>query len=146
MNKHDFLKKLSLDELNLVDDITHSDILAEKNIREEQIGLCKFKVGNCLKKVHDNGDIYLYKIDEINRDRITCTEIQFISDCGFECYYGMYHSLVYMINAESISKKTFDFVKSLYDEYDNTLNSINKEYYNKVKSIVTTRGEITQIL
>lgn len=30
MNKHDFLKKLSLDELNLVDDITHSDILAEK--------------------------------------------------------------------------------------------------------------------
>ena len=30
--------------------------------------------------------------------------------------------------------------------YDNTLNSINKEYYNKVKSIVTTRGEITQIL
>ena len=63
------------------------------------------------------------KIDEINRDRITCTEIQFISDCGFGCYYGMYHSLVYMINAESISKKTFDLVKSLYDEYDNTFSS-----------------------
>lgn len=86
MNKYDFLKKLSLDELNLAEDITHNDVLTERNSRKEQSNPFKFKVGDCFKNVHSNGDIFLFRIEEINDNWVNCTEIQIFTDGDFEYY------------------------------------------------------------
>lgn len=136
MNKFDFLKKLSLDELNLVDGITRNDILAERNSRKEQFDSSRFKVGDCFKDVHSDGDIFLFRIDSIEEQYANCTEIQILADGDFECYDDMDYSFTDMIEAEPISNGTFDLAKHIYNECVDAINSINKKYYNRIKALL----------
>lgn len=136
MNKYDFLKKLSLDELNLVDGITHNDILAERNSRKEQIDPLKFKVGDCFKDVHSDGDIFMFRIDEVGISSVNCTEIQIFADGDFECYDNMDYSFEDMIEAEPISKETFIKVENLYNQCVKEINEVNTHYYHEIRELI----------
>lgn len=136
MNKYDFLKKLSLDELNLVDGITRNDILAERNSRKESIDPSRFKVGDCFRDVHSDGDIFLFRIDSIEEQYVNCTEIQIFTDGDFECYDDIDYSFTDIIEAEPISKETFIKAENLYNQCVKDINQVNTTYYTKIKELL----------
>ena len=143
MNRKEFLQNLSLEELNLVDGITHQDILNERARREQELKeINKFKVGDCFKDVHSNGDIYIFKITEITSDTITdwftCTELQVFTDGDFEMYDDMEYCYNDMVEWVPISNKLFDKLEVLYNECVKAINAINTGFYEEICKQLTT--------
>ena len=139
MNRKEFLQNLSLEELNLVDGITHQDIFNEKARREQELKeISKFKVGDCFKDVHDDGDIYVLKITEINSDWFVCTELQVFTDGDFRMYDAMEYCYADMIEWVPISNELFDKLEVLYNECVKAINAINTGFYEEICKQLTT--------
>ena len=141
MNRTEFLQNLSLEELNLVDGITHQDILNERARREQELKeAAKFKVGDCFKEIRD-GDIYIYKITEINsciNDWLTCTELQVFTDGDFEMYDDMNYCYADMVEWVPISNELFDKLEVLYNECVKAITAINTGFYEEICKQLTT--------
>ena len=136
MNRKEFLQNLSLEELNLVEGITHKDILNERVRREQELReINKFKVGDCFKDIHSNGDIYILKITEIdsnNIDWFTCTELQVFTDGDFEMYDDMEYCYTDMVEWVPISNELFDKLEILYNECVKAITAINTGFYEEI--------------
>ena len=142
MNRKEFLQNLSLEELNLVDGITHQDILNERRRREQElIDTNKFKVRDCFKEIRD-GDIFIFKITEITSDTITdwltCTELQVFTDGDFEMYDDMEYCYADMIEWVPISNELFGKLEVLYNECVKAINAINTGFYEEICKQLTT--------
>lgn len=141
MNRTEFLQNLSLEELNLVDGITHRDILNERARREQELrGAIKFKVGDCFKHVC-NGDIYLLRITEVssdNTDYFICDELQIFTDGDFGMYDGMAYYYADMMDWTPISNELFDKLEVLYNECVKAINAINTGFYEEICKQLTT--------
>ena len=134
MNRKKFLQNLSLEELNLVDGITHQDILNERARREQElIDANKFKVGDCFKEIHD-GDIYIFKITKVHKDInwFTCTELQVFTDGDFEMYDEMDYCYADIVEWVPISNELFDKLEVLYNECVKAITAINTGFYEEI--------------
>ena len=141
MNRKEFLQILSLEELNLVDGITHQDILNERARREQElIDTNKFKVGDCFKEIRD-GDIYIYKITEVYNDIkpwFTCIELQVFTDGDFDMYDDMNYCYADTVEWVPISNELFDKLEVLYNECVKAITAINTGFYEEICKQLTT--------
>ena len=141
MNRPEFLQNLSLEELNLVDGITHRDILNERARREQElIDVNKFKVGDCFKSIN-NGDVFVFKITKTYNDInpwFVCTELQVFTDGDFEMYDEMEYCYADMIDWVPISNELFNKLEVLYNECVKAITAINTGFYEEICKQLTT--------
>lgn len=126
MNKEEFLKSLTEEQLKLLDRITHTNIINE--IKRRNPKPCQeVKVGDCFFYKDELGSIYLIKVtEEEGNDWFACFEVSI--EEGIANSYDVNYHIDHCSDWKSIDSKVYDKILALVNVKEDTVNKLASEF------------------
>ena len=142
MNKQEFLKTLSEEQLNLLGAITGRDVMHELKRRNLKTPI-EVKVGDCFIYRNDYDDIYLTKVIDCSPDEdyfdnqyFGCEEIS-IDSHDVDSYEVNYY-IDDFSEHDRIDSEIFDEIAASINSRDDAVNKICEEVNNQIRELCST--------
>ena len=142
MNKQEFLKTLSEEQLNLLGAITSKDVMYELKKRNLRTPI-EVKVGDCFIYRNDYDDIYLTKVIDCSPDEdyfdgqyFGCEEIS-IDSHDVDSYEVNYY-IDDFSEHDRIDSEIFDEIAASINSRDDAVNKICEGVNNQIRELCST--------
>lgn len=132
--KASLLKKLTNEELKLLTDITHSDIIEELESRKPRKPMLVINIGDCFYTKDSVGNIFLIKITGIEDDKwFSCNEI------GVDRFDIDYYNVSYHIDDtsdwKSINASLYENVLTLVNAREDAVTKVIEQFDNQIRKL-----------
>ena len=142
MNKQEFLKTLSEEQLNLLGAITGRDVMHELKRRNLKTPI-EVKVGDCFIYRNDYDDVFLTKVidcspdeDYSNGQYFGCEEIS-IDSHDVDSYEVNYY-IDDFSEHDRIDSEIFDKIETLVNSRDNTVDEVYRQFDKRIRKLCLT--------
>lgn len=128
--KTQLLKKLTNEELQLLDSITHSDIKKELKSRKPKT---EVEIGDCFY-TKECSSIYLIKTTNFERDSwFTCNEIG-INERGVD-YYDASHYIDDFSDWKPLDASLYESISALINSREDAVDKVVEQFDNQIRKL-----------
>lgn len=133
--KAQLLKKLTNEELHLLGNVTHSDIIEELESRKPKINNISVNIGDCFYSIYiDFNTIYLIKVTDIEGGTdLTCNEIS-IDDDEIDYYDTSYH-IDDTSNWKSLDINLYENILALLNSREDAISKIEEQFNGQIRKL-----------
>ena len=133
--KAQLLKKLTNEELHLLGNVTHSDIIEELESRKPKINNISVNIGDCFYSIDiDSNIIYLIKVTDIEDGTyLTCNEIS-IDDDEIVYYDTSYH-IGDTSDWKSLDINLYENILALLNSREDAISKIEEQFNGQIRKL-----------
>ena len=133
--KAQLLKKLTNEELHLLGNVTHSDIIKELESRKPKINNISVNIGDCFYSIDiDSNIIYLIKVTDIEDGTcLTCNEIS-IDDDEID-YYDISYHIDDTSDWKSFDINLYENILALLNSREDAISKIEEQFNGQIRKL-----------